>query len=66
MFLGCTTKKGNACVFPFNYQGKSYDKCTSDGQMSNKIWCATTKDSNGYYDDWDYCNVETCTEGTIG
>ena len=61
--IDCVTKKGIKCDFPFKYGSKTYHSCTSDGQRSDKIWCATTKDRNGYYDDWDYCDVKSCTEG---
>lgn len=33
--------RGNCCVFPFNYNGKLYEACTTDGFA--KKWCATTK-----------------------
>jgi hypothetical protein len=30
------------CVFPFNYEGKSYNACTQDGAANYEFWCATS------------------------
>lgn len=30
------------CHFPYEYNGKTYTKCTSDGHNNRKEWCATT------------------------
>ncbi|KAF3696812.1 Matrix metalloproteinase-9 [Channa argus] len=42
------TRYGNAdgamCHFPFNFEGKSYTTCTTDGRSDNLPWCATTAD----------------------
>lgn len=42
------TRYGNAegamCHFPFNFEGKSYTSCTTEGRTDNLPWCATTSD----------------------
>ncbi|KAK2851325.1 hypothetical protein Q5P01_007601 [Channa striata] len=44
------TRFGNAngamCHFPFNFEGKSYTTCTTDGRTDNLPWCSTTADFN--------------------
>uniref|UniRef100_A0A8C6Y5P5 Fibronectin type-II domain-containing protein n=1 Tax=Naja naja TaxID=35670 RepID=A0A8C6Y5P5_NAJNA len=52
-----TTEETHKCVFPFIYNGKSYNSCTRDGQEDGKLWCAITEN----YDSglkWRLCNGE--------
>ncbi|XP_043858247.1 cation-independent mannose-6-phosphate receptor isoform X1 [Dromiciops gliroides] len=46
------TEQGDPCVFPFTYNGKSYDECIREDKQ--KPWCATTEN---YARDqkWGYC-----------
>merc|ERR1719282_261967 len=48
----CQTENGDACVFPFTYQGTLYHECTS--VVAGKPWCFT--DGGG----WGYCQ-ESCS-----
>lgn len=40
------------CKFPFKYNGKSYDNCTTDGDNGNRPWCSLT---NEYIGVFKYC-----------
>lgn len=46
------TEKGELCVFPFKYKGKSYEKCIMEEKK--RPWCATTADYQGD-GKWGYC-----------
>jgi cathepsin B len=43
------TKEGPACVFPFDFKGKTYNECTTEGHSS--LWCYTAKDKST----WGHC-----------
>ena len=52
------------CVFPFNYEGKSYNACTQDGAANYEFWCATSVTDSltkygAYGMGWGYC-TELC------
>ena len=64
------TAKGE-CVFPFKYEGETYNACTQIGDSEGKFWCATsvtdrvTKDG-GYGMGWGYCTELCPTEDSPG
>ena len=33
-------EKQKNCIFPFKYEGKTYNKCTKDNSENGKSWCA--------------------------
>ena len=52
------------CKFPFNYEGKTYNACTQDGEADHKLWCATSvadclTKNGGYGMGWGYC-TDSC------
>ncbi|XP_051469304.1 cation-independent mannose-6-phosphate receptor isoform X1 [Apus apus] len=57
------TEKGELCVFPFKYKGKTYEKCITEEK--NKPWCATTENYQGD-GKWGFCGHATARrESTI-
>ena len=50
--LVCETNGGDdanqQCVFPFSYEGVTYEDCTSVGNNGTD-WCSTEVDENGEY-----------------
>ncbi|XP_074023125.1 cation-independent mannose-6-phosphate receptor [Numenius arquata] len=57
------TEKGELCVFPFKYKGKSYEECITEGK--NRPWCATTGNYQGD-GKWGFCgNATARRESTI-
>ena len=51
----CHSSNGYPCLFPFFYQGKSYNACTLLNY--HKYWCGTSYDSNGEDFNWGICNT---------
>uniref|UniRef100_M9T5P6 ESP-Cyl-1 n=1 Tax=Cylindrophis ruffus TaxID=186578 RepID=M9T5P6_CYLRU len=48
------SSKGQVCVFPFIYNGRTFNSCTSENEAHGRFWCATTRN----YDKdkkWSYC-----------
>ncbi|NWU92230.1 MPRI protein, partial [Upupa epops] len=57
------TEKGELCVFPFKYKGKTYRECITEEKR--RPWCATTEN---YQEDgkWGFCaNATARRESTI-
>ena len=46
------------CVFPFTYQGKTYNKCTKDNSANGNSWCAYEVNHDGVAVNgkWGDCN----------
>ena len=65
--LVCETNGGDdanqQCVFPFSYEGVTYEHCTSVGN-NGTAWCSTEVDENGEYvsGKWGSCG-SGCVEG---
>ena len=64
----CETNGGNdanqKCVFPFSYEGVTYEKCTSVGNNGTQ-WCSTEVDENGEYVSGKYGNCGSgCDKGS--
>jgi len=47
-----TTQCGTPCHFPFKHDGKTYNECTSHGEVAP--WCATKSEYDSY--NWGYCH----------
>merc|ERR1712038_149912 len=49
----CSTVGGKVtrqpCVFPFKYQNKTYQKCTTVNDPDNKPWCSVATDDQGKF-----------------
>ncbi|XP_053769591.1 cation-independent mannose-6-phosphate receptor [Desmodus rotundus] len=46
------TEEGDPCVFPFIFNGKSYDQCVVENRV--RLWCATTADYDRDHE-WGFC-----------
>ena len=54
------------CKFPFIYDGKKYNGCTTTGTKYGP-WCATkVRNKNGVYNDWDRSKAKTGGPGITG
>ena len=62
----CETNGGDdanqQCVFPFSYEGVTYEHCTSVGNNGTQ-WCSTEVDENGEYvsGKWGSCGSRCIT-----
>ena len=55
ILVECKTTGGKMCVFPFQYKGKEYSECTSEG-YNNTYWCGTTYSVTGSSKTWGMCS----------
>lgn len=69
----CQTVRGRNCIFPFNYEGQTYNSCTTTESSSGAAWCAaevnsTTGEAVVRQDCDDLCPGAgfACTEGFLG
>ncbi|KAM4815966.1 cation-independent mannose-6-phosphate receptor [Urocitellus parryii] len=46
------TEAGDPCVFPFTFNGKSYEECVLEGRA--RLWCSTTADYDRDHE-WGFC-----------
>ena len=61
----CRTKSGpnprKRCIFPFHFNGKTYNGCAKHPKdNNNELWCSTKVDRNGNHvvgqNQYGYCN----------
>ena len=45
---------GLPCVFPFEWEGKTYTGCTGDDDSAGRPWCMTDNDDLH----WGFCNEQ--------
>ncbi|TRY78752.1 hypothetical protein TCAL_06219, partial [Tigriopus californicus] len=68
-YTSCFTQTDKVCMFPFKFQGRTYDSCITLGSLDGTPWCPTKLDSNGSYIDsfkgscLDSCPVNNCPLG---
>ena len=61
----CETKTDQDCVFPFKFNGKTYENCTTDALVDSQTpnaWCATETDGSGAMVEGKFgeCDLTTC------
>ena len=62
----CAGIKNQPCIFPFKYDGRKFDDCTTYNSVNGKAWCATKLDWAGNADcargGCEDCNSSKCKE----
>jgi len=60
------TQPGIQCVFPFVFEGKRFDECTSSADPDGKQWCSTKVDAQGNHEKghWSYapCEIDASSD----
>ena len=56
----CIGENGEPCIFPFNYQGQTFDECTTFDANAGKAWCAVAVKENGDMSSWKNCIMASC------
>ena len=56
----CLGENGDPCIFPFNYQGQTFDECTTFDANAGKAWCAVAVNENGDMSSWKNCIMASC------
>jgi len=58
--IGTKESPSRRCVFPFEYKGTVYQRCTSDHSANEEQWCATSvaRDGSVIIGEWGDCDFE--------
>ena len=67
----CETKTDQDCVFPFKFNGKTYENCTTDvlgDSQTPNAWCATETDESGAMVEGKFgeCDLNSCKYAKTG
>ena len=59
--------EGKQCIFPFNYEGQTYNQCSREDFHVTMAWCATMVDDNEELvkDQWGVCGDKCPKNGKI-
>jgi len=57
-------RRERQCVFPFKFNGKTYNKCTTDESKDGQPWCAFRVDKNGEAIKGKWANCDPGCPGT--
>merc|ERR1711868_348964 len=61
----CLSSKGFPCIFPFNYKGQTFNKCTLFDSKDNKAWCAVAVNENGDMTSFGNCIMASCEDKCV-
>ena len=48
------------CIFPFSYQGRTFENCTYYDDIGQDPWCALVPLLENDENEWGYCNMTRC------